>query len=151
MTKLSTVISDPQNGGTNPKAIPGAIVEYTLLITNAGGAIDNNTVVVTDAIPANTALFANNIGGVGSGPVSFQQGIQSSALSYTFTSLASATDDVSFSNNGGATLHFTPVPAANGCDTNVTHIRVNPKGTFASGTAVVTDPGFQLQFRVCIR
>ena len=38
VAKTSTVISDPFNGTTNPKAIPGAVVEYCIVVTNAAGA-----------------------------------------------------------------------------------------------------------------
>src|SRR5690606_32367022 len=31
VVKLSTVLSDPVNGATNPKAIPGALVEYQII------------------------------------------------------------------------------------------------------------------------
>ena len=38
-TKSSRVISDPFNGTTNPKMIPGAVVEYCIAVANgAGGA-----------------------------------------------------------------------------------------------------------------
>ncbi|MCH9673358.1 MAG: DUF11 domain-containing protein [Gammaproteobacteria bacterium] len=51
VTKTSAVISDPFNGTTNPKAIPGAVVEYTITIANAAGAATATSIVVTDAIP----------------------------------------------------------------------------------------------------
>lgn len=38
MVKSQSVISDPVNGTTNPKAIPGAIIRYTVIITNGMGA-----------------------------------------------------------------------------------------------------------------
>lgn len=56
LTKSSEVISDPLNGTTNPKAIPGAIVEYTITLTNTGTA-DATNVIITDAIPADTAFL----------------------------------------------------------------------------------------------
>jgi uncharacterized repeat protein (TIGR01451 family) len=59
-TKTSAVISDPFNGGTNPKRIPGATVRYTITLTNSG-AQAATTVVITDAIPANTTYTAGTI------------------------------------------------------------------------------------------
>jgi uncharacterized repeat protein (TIGR01451 family) len=61
--KTSAVISDPFNGtagpGVFPKAIPNAVMEYGITLTNTGG--QNATVVtITDPIPANTT-FANNV------------------------------------------------------------------------------------------
>lgn len=57
VTKSSSVISDPINGGTNPKRIPGAVVEYTINVNNTGAAAAT-TVSLTDAIDASTT-FAN--------------------------------------------------------------------------------------------
>ena len=143
MVKASTVYSDPFNGTTNPKAIPGAFVSYTATVSNTGaGSADSNTIVIVDAIPANTDLFVGDLGGAGSGPVAFTDGAPSSGLTYTFTSLASGADDVSFSNDGGATYTYVPVPDGNGVDSAVTHIRINPKGVFAPTS------GFQIVFRI---
>jgi hypothetical protein len=52
VTKTHTVISDPINGTTNPKAIPGAVIEYTVNITNAAGSAIAQTVTVTDDLTA---------------------------------------------------------------------------------------------------
>lgn len=59
-TKLSTVLSDPVNGGTYPKAIPGAVVEYCILISNAGPAAATS-VVATDALPAGFTYAAGTL------------------------------------------------------------------------------------------
>src|SRR5690606_6943928 len=48
--KTSTVIDDPINGTTNPKAIPGATIRYCITVTNNGGANATN-VTITDAMP----------------------------------------------------------------------------------------------------
>ena len=48
VTKSSTVISDPFNGTTNPKRIPGAVVEYTIQIDNAAGGTTATNVTVSD-------------------------------------------------------------------------------------------------------
>jgi hypothetical protein len=143
VVKASTVYSDPFNGTTNPKAIPGAFVNYIVTVSNTGaGSVDTDTMVIVDPIPANTDLFVGDLGGVGSGPVAFLDGAPSSGLTYTFTSLASAVDDVGFSNDGGATYTYVPTPDGNGVDPTVTHIRINPKGTF------VGNSGFQIVFRI---
>jgi len=60
VTKTSTVISDPFNGGTNPKAIPGAVIEYCVQVSNSGSASATN-VAVNDPVPANTTFVAGSI------------------------------------------------------------------------------------------
>ena len=145
IVKSSQVFSDPFNGTTNPKAIPGGIVAYTIQVTNTGSVSpDNNATMITDAVPANTSLYVGNLG-VPAGPVAFVN--SSSGLTYTYTSLSSTTDDVAFSNIDCTTFTYTPVPDGAGFDSAVRCIRVNPKGIFAtSGGAPF--PSFQLQFRV---
>ena len=146
--KSVSVLSDPLNNTTNPKSIPGALQVYTLRITNQGaGSVDTNTVAIVDAIPANTALFVQDLGAAGSGPVAFTNGTPTSALTYTFSGLGNAADDVEFSNNGGTSWTYTPVANANGCDPAVTNIRVKPKGTMA-GASGAGNPFFEVRFRV---
>jgi uncharacterized repeat protein (TIGR01451 family) len=53
-TKTSKVVSDPVNGSTNPKMIPGATVEYCIAIANASGGAAASNVVVSDALPSQT-------------------------------------------------------------------------------------------------
>ncbi len=59
VAKTSTVISDPFNNTTNPKSIPGAVMEYGITLTNTG-AVSATVVTITDPVPANTT-FANNV------------------------------------------------------------------------------------------
>ncbi|MDD5057077.1 MAG: DUF11 domain-containing protein [Sideroxydans sp.] len=147
--KSVAVFWDPVNLSVNPKNIPGAIAEYTLFASNAGGPADVDTISITDAIPANTALYVNDINGAGSGPVLFVDGSTSSTLTYTFGALGNMSDDLDFSTNNGATwTTATPVPGADGCDPSINKIRINPKGTFVGN---VPQPSFQLKFRVCVQ
>ena len=149
VVKLVTVVSDPVNGTTNPKAIPGAIVEYSLIVTNFTVALTADTVVISDILNSNTALVVTDIAGAGSGPVSFQQGTASSGLTYAYTNAASATDDLEFFNSGGTRI-TTLTPNASGCDASIARIQVSPKGVFASG-ASPPQPSFVLRFRACIK
>ena len=129
VTKVSSVISDPINDVSNPKAIPGAIIEYLITVSNTGGvATDANSVVVTDDGPADAKMcFVSRTGG----PVIFGAG--SSNVSYTFSSLASTTDSIAFSNDNAATFAYTPTADADGCDQAITDFRVVPSGAFSGG------------------
>jgi uncharacterized repeat protein (TIGR01451 family) len=144
VVKLSVVRSDPINGTTNPKAIPGAIVEYQVIITNPSANVaDSGSVVVTDSMPDHIDLRVDDIASAGSGPIAFVDGSPSSGLTYMFSSLGSASDDVDFSNDNGATWTYQPVPDADGLDANVTDIRINPKGVFNGNNAQ-----FSVRFRM---
>jgi hypothetical protein len=151
--KSSQALSDPFNGTANPKRIPGAAVRYDVTVTNTGfGTVDTDTFFVYDAIPSRTSLYVTDLGAPGSGPVAFSNGSLTSSLTYTYSSLASTTDDIAFSNNGGTTWTYTPVADANGVDANVTNIRVNPKGTFAGDpVAGAPSPSCTTSFRVRIK
>jgi parallel beta-helix repeat protein len=141
--------SDPINGTTNPKSIPGSVQLYNVRVTNQGsGPVDNNAVAIVDSVPANTRLFVGNLGGPGSGPIQFVNGSPSSALTWTFTALNSTTDDVDFSNDSGATWTYVPVPDANGYDAAVTTLRLRPKGTMPGNAG--GNPFFELRFRVTV-
>ena len=150
MQKTSATLSDPVNGEASPKAIPGAMIEYTITATNNGdSATDNNSIAIVDAIPASTALYVADIAGAGSGPAKFNNGAVVSGLSYNFSSLGSNTDNISFSNDGGASFNYTPVADADGVDANVTNIKVTPNGQFSAKTAAGS-PTFQIRFRVLV-
>ncbi len=126
--------SDPVNGTTNPKHIPGGVAEYSLVATTPSSySVTANTVVIADATPVDTDLVVTDIGVTGSGPAAFTPG--ASGLTYSFASLGSATDNIDFSNNGGTTWVYTPVANANGVDPAVTHVRVRPQGTMAASSS----------------
>ena len=57
VSKTSTVISDPINGTTNPKAIPGARVRYCIQVSNVAGNPSATSVVVTDPISSLPVTF----------------------------------------------------------------------------------------------
>jgi hypothetical protein len=143
--KSSQTFSDPQNGTTNPKAIPGGYVNYTVTVTNpATYTVTSNSIIVLDATPANLQLFVSNVS-PGAGPVLFQDGSPASGLTYTYTTLGSTTDDVDFSSDGGTTWTYVPTANAQSVDPNVTHMRIRPKGSMAAGSS------FTLSFRYVIK
>ncbi len=52
VAKTSRIISDPVNLTTNPKAIPGATIEYCITVANAAGAATATNVAILDDLPA---------------------------------------------------------------------------------------------------
>lgn len=52
VVKSSVIISDPVNGTTNPKMIPGATIQYCIAVTNAAGGADAANVAVSDPLPS---------------------------------------------------------------------------------------------------
>jgi hypothetical protein len=145
------LVSDPVNGTVNPKAIPGAVLLYSLNVSNgSAGYPDSNSVVVVQSVPAQASLYVGDLGAAGSGPVAFVQGSPSSGLAYSYSGLASTADNLAFSNNGGASFGYTPVPDSAGFDPAVTHIRVSPTGLFA-GSSGSGSPSFTISYRIKVK
>ncbi|WP_174298890.1 DUF11 domain-containing protein [Sphingomonas bacterium] len=60
VVKSSRVVSDGVNA-LNPKALPGAVVEYCLTVANATLLTAANNVTLTDVMPANTTYVPGSI------------------------------------------------------------------------------------------
>lgn len=91
--KTSVIISDPQNGTTNPKAIPGAVIEYCIAVANSAGTTATN-VVVSDPVPGDLTFVAGSIrvdGTVSSG-VCQADGVAGG--SYSGTTVSGALTDI---------------------------------------------------------
>jgi hypothetical protein len=135
VVKSSSVISDPVNGTTNPKFIPGAIINYSFTVANTGtSTVDNNTVVLIDALPSQISV------GSAASP-SFVQGSPTSGLTFT------AANDIRYSNSSTAPTSFaacTYTPTLT-YDPAVRYVCLNPKGTMAGSTG--TAPSFSLSMQ----
>ena len=60
VAKTSSVLTDPVNGTTNPKMIPGATIQYCILVSNAGPATAT-TVIATDTLPTQMSYVAGSM------------------------------------------------------------------------------------------
>lgn len=58
VTKSSRIISDPLNGTTEPKMIPGAIVEYCVAVANGAGSATATNIAVSDTLPTATTFVS---------------------------------------------------------------------------------------------
>lgn len=142
VVKSVSAISDPANGSTNAKAIPGATMQYLITITNQGnGAVDSNqpddpdALFVTDAIPSHTAFVVGSVG--------FIDGSASSGSTPSGLTLDPATN-VSYSNDGGATWTNTPVGT-------VTNLRFSPQGSMNGKRPGADAPACTITFKVKIQ
>ncbi len=143
VAKLSQTLSDPINGTSGPKSIPGAFVQYTVTVRNQGlGPVDADSLVITDPLPVSTALYVDTTSG---DPISFSDGPTASGLSYNFAT------DVTFSNQpgGGPPYSYVPTPDAQGFDPAVTGYRVAPGGAM-NGAVGASVPSFTITLRVRI-
>jgi uncharacterized repeat protein (TIGR01451 family) len=142
--KSSAVLTDPISGATNPKRVPGALLTYSVTVTNPSTAsADANSIVITDPLPAGTSMV---VAPTAVPVVEFINGTPSSGLSFN------AATGVTYSNQpgGGPPYTYVPTPNASGVDPAVTGIRIAPTGTMnaASGAG---QPSFTVRFRVVVR
>ena len=150
VTKTATVVADGVNAA-NPKALPGALVDYALTVTNpAGNALATVAgVTVVDPLPAAVKLRVIGLDG-NAGPIEFADGnllglgLLGSGLALSFVSLASTADGVDFSTDG-IDWTYVPVPDAAGFDARVRAIRVRLAGSQTAAS------GFRLRYRVAVR
>lgn len=153
LNKSIEVISDPINGTTNPKAIPGAELKYTIFAKNSGrGSADDGSIVLTDEVPENSELFVGNITCSGNaGPICFIDGVppNNSGLSFTFINIDDATDDLEFSIDGSDYSYVPDDADGDGYDPAIRYLRIKPQGSLnASDKAVSFEPEFNFEFQI---
>lgn len=56
--KQSRIVSDPVNGTSSPKMIPGATIEYCIIVSNGSGGAAATSVNISDPLPAQTTYDA---------------------------------------------------------------------------------------------
>ncbi|MCC5886871.1 MAG: DUF2341 domain-containing protein [Gammaproteobacteria bacterium] len=140
IAKYSMVLSDPVNGSSNPKRIPGAIIQYEILVTNSGkGYPDEGSVVIRDALPATVNFVLPSSGD----PITFIDGAPTSGLSFDFATGAGFSEQP----GGGPPFDYDPVDSGDGTDPNVTGIEVVPNGEMNAEDGN-GNPAFRLRFQV---
>lgn len=120
VTKTSTILSDGISSA-NPKALPGARVQYTITVSNTGNlSVDANSIVVLDPFPPDFTFDAStpmtmNVGN--SGLNAFNQATM-----------------VTYSSQAGGGAPFT-APLGSGYNSNLTGLRFQPSGTMSGATS----------------
>lgn len=138
--------SDPVNATSNPKAIPGSEMTYTILVTNSGaGTVDTGTTVINDPIPANMSICVSTL--CSNPPVVFScSAVPVCGLTYSYAAAVT----YSIAGGGGAPFTYTPVPDAAGYDAAVTGVQITPAGFF-NGASGGNNPSFSLSLRMKIK
>ncbi|MCZ6618562.1 MAG: hypothetical protein O7E57_10545 [Gammaproteobacteria bacterium] len=116
ITKTSAVLSDPFNLAVNPKAIPGAVVEYTITVQN-NGAVDADQVAITDVLDASLTILLGQYAG----------------------------EDVEIDLGGGTTVTTCTLDAADadgdGCGIAGATLTIDPVGGLTVGILATNNPG----------
>ena len=138
VSKNSVTFNDPINLSTNSKTIPDADVEYTIGVVNRDSTSpDLDTVIITDDIPVSMRLCVTTAC-LTRGPVIFDD---SGSPVRTGLSLGA----VEYSNDGGTSYAYTPVPDGDGLDIAANAVCINPDGVLTT-IAPAGSPSFELRF-----
>jgi hypothetical protein len=119
VTKTSAVLADGVSA-SNPKAISGARIQYTITVQNTGNlTVDSNSIVITDPFPPEFTLDAStpmtmNVGN--SGLAAFNQGTM-----------------VTYSSAGAGGAPYT-ASLGTGYNGALTGLRFQPSGTMAAAS-----------------
>ena len=147
LLKASTVSNDPVNAGSNPKRIPGALIDYTITASNLDkAATDADSVVVTDTLPGSVELFLGDL--AAGAPIQFIDGAEPSGLTFQFIAVDSPADDLEFTQDASANpvdWSYQPSPGLD-YDPTVDAFRVAPTGALAGQTGP-TAPSFSIRYR----
>lgn len=126
VTKVSSVISDPVNADpADAKAIPGAIIEYLIQVSNTGVS-DAGNVIVEDQHLGDIKLCRLNDAG---GPITISNDQSVTGLSI------SGTTDLTYLDFGGTPLSGAPTVDTEGCDESIGGFRLTPQGAMNGGTS----------------
>lgn len=134
--------------GSNDKAIPGAVLRYTLKGENKSVISSSpDSVVITQKISDNLSLFVESLalGIPNTSPIAFIDGIgiESSGLNYGVLSY-SDTDDSNFS--------YTPVLDSDGYDTKIKYFKLTLNGSMLpKDTSAGTIPNFDIIYQVKVK
>lgn len=144
--KSSTVESDPVNGTNDPKRIPGAVIRYTIRVSNQGrGRTDADSVLFSDRLPEGVELAADS--GIGGVPVAFLAGSSGLSIDPAACAAPALPDRVQFEEGG--TMTTTPSETG-GYFPGVTAIEVNPCLRM-EGNLDGTPPSFSIVYRARVQ
>jgi hypothetical protein len=141
LTIMKTVLvsTDPIEGATRAKAIPGATAQYTITVLNSGrGSVDAGTMVISDPVPANTVLSLP-----AKPPFTFTDGATSSGLSV-------GANDTSITYTDHSNVAYTPTCTRPCTDANIGGFTITLNGTM-NGKTGASAPSFTISFQVVIQ
>ena len=125
VSKSVSVVADPINGSTNPYSIPNADMQYVVAVANQGAiSPDSGTVIITDEI-SNELRLCVTAACLPGGPVVLD-------TSGSPVPPGVSLGGVAYSNNGGASFAYVPIPDGDGFDATVDAIQVTMAGQLAS-------------------
>jgi len=122
----STIVADPL-GSQRPKALPGALVEYELKVSNLDTRLlKNGGFAITSPVPPHLMLVVSSPASPAILPFQFER--QTDAVVCRLSAPASTDDCLEFSSDGGANFDYVPNPGVDGVDSRISHVRFRISG-----------------------
>lgn len=157
VSKTASTIYDPINGSTNPRAISGAKVRYTIAVKKTGKGNPTDLSIV-DTIPSNTTFVGANISSITNPvPSSTTPQILGPIMWWTDNSnLTLSSNDIAYSTAAGGGTPFTSTMptgtnATTGANPNVKGIKIEPKGSYNPACSPAKNPKrFFIEFDVLV-
>ncbi|MFT6153586.1 MAG: hypothetical protein ACJA0E_000785 [Bermanella sp.] len=148
MTTVLNVESDNINDDSLAKAIPGAIIKYTVTASNKGNLSpgDNDSTIITQNIDDSNELYVQDLDNAGQGPIKLLD--TNSGLNYNYDA-TSGIDSFFFSIDGGVSFTDT-VDTSNDYNNQVTHFQIRFNGSFKP-TMDAVEPSFSYQYQVKLK
>lgn len=129
ISKNVSVTSDPINGASGAFSIPEADMQYVIGVSNQGSfSPDSNSLVVVDEVPDEVRICVTAACLAG-GPVIFDD-------SGSPVATGVALGVVAYSDDGGGSFGYAPIPDSDGFDSAVDAVQITLTGQFAG-----IDPG----------
>lgn len=135
MTVSSAVTWDPVNGTGRPFALPGSKGRTSLAVRNPDLVpLDDGSLALVYRVPAKTSVALDGDGTAGNPVFGFSDGSPASGTTLSYVP-GSASDDVDFSADNGATWTYAPVAGDRASEAAVTALRFRPRGAMKAGSA----------------
>ena len=123
---------DPDNGTRQPKTLPGGRGRLLVTISNPDLIpLDEGTFSILLPRPAGTTVALDGDGTADPAVVRMSEGATPSTVAIRYAGPGDMTDDVDFSADAGGSWTFVPVAGDPASQSQVTHVRVRPRGTMA--------------------
>lgn len=136
---------DPVAGTNNPKSIPKSRQRVTYTVSNPDiVAADANSLAIV--VPVDGAkVIALDGDGTSANSFLFADGSPSSTLAFSYVASGSASDDVDFSSDFGATWNYAPIAGDAVSQGAVTTLRIHPRGAMAPGSSFTISAPFSVR------
>ncbi len=139
ITKDVDTVTTP---GLEAYNLPGSDVLYTFALTSTGGALDSDSIILTDVVPSDLSVFTGDFDGSGNPFIFEDNSMPPSELN------CCSAGQYEFSNTTSGAPVFGYVPSTP-YDPAVTYLRILPSGTLRDAT---NDPvNLEFKFRARIK